>query len=251
MLGLETCRDGADRPCYGRLIREVDRQRGFQEEELHDRLVREHLRGYNRTEKRQLRKNLCIPEDKPLLTHNPRTHIAGPDHEMGTLAWDDVFRSRPMWSQEAERKANKFKPEHKTRFIVSNAPELGGQIHPLTQKHVQLINVIILLKTLDKLTEDPNQQTITSCVGVVDGYNYSNSVNVYCVVPIGSDFFTVNSVTNFNRGGVRRAVKRKQGEVEEVYQGGVFVGLANLPYVMPKFFQDYGTGPDFHLVFRA
>ena len=56
LLGLETCRDGADRPCYGRLIREVDRQRGFQEEELHDRLVREHLRGYNRTEKRQLEK---------------------------------------------------------------------------------------------------------------------------------------------------------------------------------------------------
>jgi len=160
-----------------------------------------------------------------------------------------------MWSQEAERKANKFKPEHKTRFIVSNAPELGGQIHPLTHKHVQLINVTTLLKTLDKLTEDPNQQTITSCVGAMRGCNYGNSVNSYA--SNGCDILTVNSVTNFNRGGVRRAVNAlAEGEasnngaapdavatlaatklthvingrmLNEVYRDGKFMGLTNLP----------------------
>jgi len=153
-----------------------------------------------------------------------------------------------MWSQEAERKANKFKPEHKTRFIVSNAPELGGQIHPLTQKHVQLINVTTLLKTLDKLTEDPNQQTITSCVGVMVRCNYTNLINSDGMLSISSNGndFTANSVSNFNHGGGRRTVALRQGEASkraiEVYRDGRFMGLTNLPYAMPKFFQEYRTG---------
>jgi hypothetical protein len=77
------------------------------------------VNGFSPAQQTMLRFKLGIPAGEPIVKHNPHTHHHLPDAESGCFAFDAKVRSGQVWTQDAHRMVNKFRPEQTRRAIVS------------------------------------------------------------------------------------------------------------------------------------
>lgn len=103
-------------------IRHVDRVKGFRWEDHEGEVVNRMLNGFSEEQQDRIKRELGIPEDMPLLKHNPRTHFHIVDYESGTFGWDSKVRSGQLWRQDAHRTATKFQSIHTKRAVSSPTP---------------------------------------------------------------------------------------------------------------------------------
>jgi hypothetical protein len=160
-------------------IQHVDRVKGFRWEDHEGKTVNRMLNGLSEQQQSRIRRELGIPEDMPLLKHNPRTHFHIPDYESGYFAWDSKVRSGQLWRQDAHRTATKFQSTHTKRAVSSPIP-LQLQEESMVEWTKLGIENLPLLGIMNVYRDKAGVPPITSCdcVGVDASFCASTSYGV-------------------------------------------------------------------------